>query len=113
MLKYDTHALLRNKNTYYELVVSVAKRARAIVEQAEAEGEIVSEKPVRLAIDELQSGKYVIKREEIAQEEYPIYNDTPRIVTIADLDEAMGEGDDEDEDYDEDDAIEDDDEEDD
>ena len=69
MLKYDTRALLEGKFTYYELVIAVAKRARSIVDQAELEHEVLDEKPVRLAIDELQTGRAHIEHVEPAPEE--------------------------------------------
>ena len=64
MLKYDTQALVKEGQSYYSLVIAVAKRARDIVEKAEEDKQIIEEKPVRLAIDELQSGKAKIIRTE-------------------------------------------------
>lgn len=60
MLKYDTRALLKNDQSYYSLVVAIARRAREIAEEAEKEKEIITEKPVQLAIDELVDGKIKI-----------------------------------------------------
>lgn len=57
MLKYDTRALLKNDQSYYSLVVAIARRAREIAEEAEREKEIITEKPVQLAIDELVARK--------------------------------------------------------
>ena len=57
MLKYDTRALLKNDQSYYSLVVAIARRAREIAEEAQREKEIITEKPVQLAIDELVARK--------------------------------------------------------
>ena len=57
MLKYDTRALLKNDQSYYSLVVAIARRARELAEEAEREKEIITEKPVQLAIDELVARK--------------------------------------------------------
>ena len=57
MLKYDTRALLKNDQSYYSLVVAIARRAREIAEEAEREKEIITEKPVQWAIDELVARK--------------------------------------------------------
>ena len=50
----------------YSLVTATAKRAREISEKAEEDGEIMIEKPVSIALDEILSGKYkIIEPEEI------------------------------------------------
>lgn len=41
----------------YELVIDVARRARQISEYAEMEGQILTEKPVTMAINELAKAK--------------------------------------------------------
>ena len=60
MLKYDTRALLKDGQSYYSLVVAIARRAREIAEEAERDKVIITEKPVQLAIDELVEGKIQI-----------------------------------------------------
>lgn len=60
MLKYDTRALLKDGQSYYSLVVAIARRAREISEEAEKDKVIITEKPVQLAIDELVEGKIQI-----------------------------------------------------
>ena len=51
------------------LVVAIAKRARQISEEAEEKGEIITVKPVQLAIDEFVKGQYkLIEKENIGQE---------------------------------------------
>ena len=66
--------MLKENESYYSLVVGVAKRARQIAEEAEEKGEILSEKPVQLAVQELAQGQFKIKEasedavEEIVEE---------------------------------------------
>ena len=47
---------LKGKNSRYAVVIGVAKRARQIAEEAEAAKEIITEKPVSLAIQDFRSG---------------------------------------------------------
>lgn len=47
---------LKGENSRYAVVVGVAKRARQIAEEAEANKEILIEKPVSLAINDFRSG---------------------------------------------------------
>lgn len=50
--------ILRDGQSYYSLVVGVAKRAREIAEEAEANGNVLIEKPVQIAVDQFASGDY-------------------------------------------------------
>ncbi len=50
--------ILKDNESYYALVIGVAKRARQIVDQAQEENRIIVEKPVQLAVEEFASGKY-------------------------------------------------------
>ena len=66
MFNPDLKKMLGNVNSRYSLVVGTAKRAREISEEAEANGEILTEKPVSLALEEIVQGKIkVIEPEEI------------------------------------------------
>ncbi len=47
---------LKGNNSRYAVVVGVAKRARQIAEEAEANKEIIIEKPVSLAIQDFREG---------------------------------------------------------
>ncbi len=47
---------LKGENSRYAVVVGVAKRARQIAEEAEANKEIIIEKPVSLAIRDFRNG---------------------------------------------------------
>lgn len=50
----------------YSLVIATAKRAREISIKADEDGEILIEKPVSLALDEIVAGKIkIIEPEEI------------------------------------------------
>lgn len=58
--------VLSNHLSRYSLVISTAKRAREIAQEAEENGEILTEKPVSLALDEIVEGKLkVVEPEEI------------------------------------------------
>ena len=66
MFNPDLRNVLKNKTSRYSLVTAVAKRAREIAGDAQENGEILEEKPVSLALDEIISGKYeVVEPEEI------------------------------------------------
>jgi len=52
--------LMSNNESYYSLVIGIAKRARDIAQHAEDEHEILSEKPVQLALEEYSAGGYRI-----------------------------------------------------
>jgi len=50
--------ILKGNESYYSLVVAVAKRARDIASEAELNGEIIIEKPVQLAVEAFARGEY-------------------------------------------------------
>ncbi len=60
MFNPDLRNVLKSKTSRYSLVTAVAKRARDIAIDAQEKGEILDEKPVSLALDEIINGKYVI-----------------------------------------------------
>ena len=64
MINIDLKPLLKGGISRYSLVVAVAKRSRDIADEAKAEGEILVEKPVSLAVEDIRSGRYVIKESE-------------------------------------------------
>ena len=47
---------LKGENSRYAVVVGVAKRARQIADETEANKEIIIEKPVSLAIQDFRNG---------------------------------------------------------
>ncbi len=54
MLNVDLQKLLKGSMSRYELVAATAKRARMIVDEAEKDHNIIVEKPVSIAVKELQ-----------------------------------------------------------
>ncbi len=60
MFNPDLKNILKDHVSRYSLVTATAKLAREISDQALEDGEIMTEKPVSLALDELVEGKYVI-----------------------------------------------------
>lgn len=54
MLNVDLQKLLKGSMSRYELVAATAKRARMIVDEAEKDHYIIVEKPVSIAVKELQ-----------------------------------------------------------
>ncbi len=66
MFNPDLTNVLKNHLSRYSLVTATAKRAREISDDALENGEIIVEKPVSLALDEIVEGKYkIIEPEEI------------------------------------------------
>ncbi len=66
MFNPDLRNVLKNKTSRYSLVTAVAKRAREIAGDAQENGEILEEKPVSLALDEIINGKFrIVEPEEI------------------------------------------------
>ncbi len=58
--------VLKDNLSRYSLVIATAKRAREISEAAEEKGEILTEKTVSLALEEIVDGKVkIIEPEEI------------------------------------------------
>ena len=61
--------ILKPGESYYSLVVAVAKRARTIAVDAEADGEILIEKPVQMAVEDFAYGSYsLIETPDIGKE---------------------------------------------
>lgn len=66
MFNPDLSNVLKNHLSRYSLVTATAKRAREISDEALENEEIIVEKPVSLALDEIVEGKYkVVEPEEI------------------------------------------------
>ncbi|MBR3768459.1 MAG: DNA-directed RNA polymerase subunit omega [Clostridia bacterium] len=61
MINIDMKPLLKGGISRYSLVVGVAKRSREIADEANEEKEILVEKPVSLAVEELLDGKFAIE----------------------------------------------------
>lgn len=60
MFNPDLRGVLKNHLSRYSLVTATAKIARAISEEAEEKQEILTEKPVSMAIDKILNGDYII-----------------------------------------------------
>lgn len=60
MLNPAIGKLINNYKNRYELVLDIAKRARKISEKAEKEQEIIIEKPVTLAMNQLAKEKELL-----------------------------------------------------
>ncbi|MBR6045299.1 MAG: DNA-directed RNA polymerase subunit omega [Ruminococcus sp.] len=62
MLRPAVVQILKNNESYYSLVLAVAKRARQITDEAieNKDKPILDEKPVKTAVDEFASGEYKI-----------------------------------------------------
>ncbi len=60
MLRPAVSQILKGNESYYSLVIAVAKRARQITDNALENKEILDEKPVKTAVEEFASGEYRI-----------------------------------------------------
>ncbi|MBE6853661.1 MAG: DNA-directed RNA polymerase subunit omega [Ruminococcus sp.] len=60
MLRPAITQIITKNESYYSLVIGVAKRARAIADELYDKSEILKEKPVKTAVEEFASGKYKI-----------------------------------------------------
>jgi len=60
MLRPAVCQILKNNESYYSLVIAVAKRARDITDDACENKTILDQKPVKTAVDELAAGEYKI-----------------------------------------------------
>lgn len=60
MINIDMKPLLKGGISRYSLVVGVAKRSREIADEAKENKEIIVEKPVSLAVEELLDGMFTI-----------------------------------------------------
>lgn len=66
MFNPDLRKVLANNTSRYSLVTAVAKRAREISSEAQENGDILNEKPVSIALDEIINGKFeVVESEEL------------------------------------------------
>ena len=70
--------LLKPGQSYYSLVVAIAKRARDIAQQADENHEILSEKPVKMAVEDFSKGRHKM----IESEDIGVIHD--RAITSAD-----------------------------
>ncbi|MBR5409194.1 MAG: DNA-directed RNA polymerase subunit omega [Clostridia bacterium] len=68
MINIDLKPMLKGGISRYSLCVAVAKRSREINDEANERKEkdkiLLEEKPVSLAVEDIRSGRYVIKESE-------------------------------------------------
>lgn len=68
MHRPSINEILKKDESYYSLVIAVAKRARQIAIDAEETGEVLIQKPVQLAVEDFADGVYrLIETENIGQ----------------------------------------------
>ena len=66
MFNPDLQGVLKNHLSRYSLVVATAKRAREIADEAEENKEIITEKPVSMALEQILDGEdTIVEPEEI------------------------------------------------
>lgn len=58
MLRPSINQIATKNESYYSVVLAVAKRAREIAEDLYTEGKTLEEKPVKTAVEEFASRKY-------------------------------------------------------
>lgn len=68
MLKPSANIITTPHTSIYSLVIAVAKRAREIVEKADRDGTMLSDKPVDLAVQDFVQDKYHIIEPESFEE---------------------------------------------
>lgn len=65
MFNPDLKKMLTNVNSRYSLVIGTAKRARELQENANTDEELLDEKTVSMAMEEIENGKYVIEEPKV------------------------------------------------
>lgn len=58
MLKPAATDILKNNESYYSLVIAVAKRAREITNDAFENKTVLDERPVKMAVDEFAANEF-------------------------------------------------------
>ncbi len=58
MLRPSINQIATKNESYYSVVLAVAKRAREIADELCSEGKVLEEKPVKTAVEEFASRKY-------------------------------------------------------
>lgn len=60
MLRPSMNQIATHGESYYSVVIGIAKRAREIADTLSANNEILEEKPVKTAVDEFAARKFSI-----------------------------------------------------
>lgn len=63
MLRPAMNEIIKEDESYYSLVVAVAKRARNICIEAEEQKKVLVEKPVKLAVEDFANGTCCIHKD--------------------------------------------------
>jgi len=108
MLYPSITRLLESTKSRYSLVIAVAKRARQIADEADINSDVLDDKPVKLAINDIAENKVNVVINEI-EEEAPKFEikqngeffDHESYDDEEDMDEDDEDEDDEDDDWDE------------
>lgn len=58
MLRPAAVQILKNDESYYSLVIAIAKRAREITQTANDDEAILDDRPVKMAVEEFARGEY-------------------------------------------------------
>ena len=58
MLRPSINQIAKKNESYYSVVIAVAKRAREIADDLYTNGQTLEEKPVKTAVEEFAGGKY-------------------------------------------------------
>lgn len=69
MLRPAITQLISKNDSYYSLVIGVAKRAREIATELSEEKKVLEEKPVKTAVEEFAAGKYRIIESKQSEDE--------------------------------------------
>ncbi len=67
MLRPSVSQIITKNESYYSLVIAVAKRARQVTEELYENEMIIEQKPVKTAVEEFASGKYKLVEPEKAE----------------------------------------------
>lgn len=63
MLRPAASEILKNNESYYSLVVAVAKRAREITDDAFENKKVLDQRPVKIAVDEFAANDYKLSED--------------------------------------------------
>ncbi len=85
MLRPAITQLISKNDSYYSLVIGVAKRAREIANTLVEEKKTLEEKPVKTAVEELANGKYKIVETKIEETTEEAEVNAAPVMTEADL----------------------------
>ena len=68
MLRPSINQIAKKNESYYSVVIAVAKRAREIADSLYTNGQTLEEKPVKTAVEEFAGGKYSFVEDQASEE---------------------------------------------